>query len=125
LAADPPFCPNDCSYYNTVHWLPGCSNSNFQCLKNGQLYGKALGTVFVSMYVPPNPLGEHASRSVGHRRGQMEKIKKNKRGYKNKSWNTGWHVTWGSCKLCMMEATISHSPSQNKKRTRSLSHSWI
>jgi hypothetical protein len=38
---------HDCSYYNTA---PDCSNSNFHCFKNGQLYGKALDTVFVSMY---------------------------------------------------------------------------
>jgi hypothetical protein len=47
LGGNPPPCPHDCSYYNTA---PSCSISNFLCLRNGQLYGKPLGTDFIDMY---------------------------------------------------------------------------
>jgi hypothetical protein len=53
LAASPSPCPHDCSYYNA---MPD-SSYNLCCLKNGQLYGKALGTGFVSMYAPTQWLG--------------------------------------------------------------------
>jgi hypothetical protein len=75
LAEGLPPSPHDCSYYNAV---PSC-NSNFCCLKNEQLYGKALGTGFVGIMVPPNALGEQGSGSVGHKRGQRQKILKKKR----------------------------------------------
>jgi hypothetical protein len=53
LAAGPPPCPHDCSYYNVA---PGCSYSNLRCLKNGHLYGKALGTGFVDMESTMSPV---------------------------------------------------------------------
>jgi hypothetical protein len=54
LAVHLPPCPHDCSYYNAA---PGYSNSSLFCLRNGQLYGKALGTGFVGMYGPTQCLG--------------------------------------------------------------------
>jgi hypothetical protein len=54
LAAGPSPCPHDCNYYSTA---PGCSSSNFHCLRNGQLHEKALGTGFVGMYGPTQSLG--------------------------------------------------------------------
>jgi hypothetical protein len=54
LTVGPPLCPHDCSYYNAVH---GCSYSNLHCLRDGQLYGKALGTGFVGMYSSSQCLG--------------------------------------------------------------------
>jgi hypothetical protein len=54
LAAVLPPCPHDCSYYNAA---PGCSYSNLHCLKNEQLYGKTLGTGFVSVYGPTQCFG--------------------------------------------------------------------
>jgi hypothetical protein len=49
LAVDPLPHPHDCSYTDATS---GCSIRNSRCLRNGQLYKKALGTGFISMYGP-------------------------------------------------------------------------
>jgi hypothetical protein len=83
LAAGPFPCPHNCSYYNTA---PGFSYSSLCCLKDGQLYGKALGTGFVGMYGPTQCLGRAGQWISWPQEGK--KIKKKKRDCKNKSRNT-------------------------------------
>jgi hypothetical protein len=81
LAVGPPPCPHDCSYYNAE---PGCCNSNFLCLKNGQLYGKALGPGFVSLYGPTQCFGKADQWVCWPQEGTKGENKKQKKLQKQK-----------------------------------------